>query len=79
MANAERRQVAAAVARKSPGNIAFVRDRKAAARGGEQIAFSSNRTGDDEICNIRADSTRPINLTKSPASRDLQPAWRPLP
>jgi Tol biopolymer transport system component len=46
---------------------------------GEQIAFSSNRTSDYEIWRIRADGTKPINLTKSPTSRDLQPAWQPLP
>ncbi len=67
------------MARKIPGNIDFVNDRKAAPCGGEQIAFSGNSTGDDEICKIRAASTGPIDLAKSPTSRDLQPAWQPLP
>jgi len=46
---------------------------------GELIAFTSDRTGDDDIWRMRADGTDPTNLTRSPSSTDLQPAWRPLP
>jgi Tol biopolymer transport system component len=46
---------------------------------GELIAFTSDRTGDDDIWRMRADGTDPTNLTRSPRSEDLQPAWRPLP
>ena len=45
---------------------------------GEMIAFSSDRTGDDDIWRMRADGTDPANLTRSPRSTDLQPAWRPF-
>jgi Tol biopolymer transport system component len=46
---------------------------------GEMIAFTSDRTGDDDIWRMKADGTDPDNLTRSPRSTDLQPAWRPLP
>jgi Tol biopolymer transport system component len=42
---------------------------------GEMIAFTS----DDDIWRMKADGTDPANLTRSPRSTDLQPAWRPLP
>ncbi len=44
---------------------------------GEMIAFASDRSGDGEIWRIRADGTDPTNLTNSPNSEDLQPAWQP--
>jgi TolB protein len=46
---------------------------------GETIAFATDRTGDDEIWRMRTDGAEPTNLTKSPNSQDLQPAWQPLP
>ena len=46
---------------------------------GTMIAFTSDRSGNDEIWRINADGTDPTNLTNSPSSQDLQPAWEPLP
>ena len=45
---------------------------------GNQIAFQSNRDGDDnwEIYVMNADGTNPINLTNHPAE-DTQPDWSP--
>ncbi len=45
---------------------------------GMQIAFESNRDGDDnwEIYVMNADGTNPINLTNHPAE-DRHPAWSP--
>lgn len=46
---------------------------------GGMIAFTSYRTGDAEIWRMSAEGSDPTNLTGSPKSEDLQPAWRPLP
>ena len=46
---------------------------------GRSIAFTSDRTGDEEIWRVRVDGTGATNLTNSPASQDDQPAWQPLP
>ena len=46
---------------------------------GEMIAFTSDRTGDDEIWRMGADGTDPTNLTRSRNSQDIQPDWQPLP
>ena len=46
---------------------------------GRNITFSSDRTGDGEIWRINTDGKNPTNLTKSPASEEFQPDWRPVP
>lgn len=46
---------------------------------GRKIAFTSDRTGDGEIWAVGADGADPSNLTRSPASEELQPDWQRLP
>ena len=46
---------------------------------GGAIAFVSDRTGDEEVWRMAADGADPTNLTKSPNSREIQPAWQPAP
>jgi TolB protein len=41
---------------------------------GRQLAFASNRDGNDEIYVMNADGTGLVNLTNHPAQDD-QPAW----
>ena len=41
------------------------------------IAFTSDRTGDDEIWAMNADGTNQRNLTSYPAASDSRPAWSP--
>jgi hypothetical protein len=42
----------------------------------DQIAFATDRDGNDEIYLMNADGTRPLNLTIDPAY-DRSPAWSP--
>ena len=44
---------------------------------GKKIAFVSNRDGPLNIYTMRADGTRPVNLTNDPAG-DLTPGWQPM-
>ena len=45
---------------------------------GRKVAFISDRSGDSEIWVVGADGTDPSNITKNPASEELQPDWQPL-
>ncbi|MDQ3610878.1 MAG: hypothetical protein M4D85_04565 [Actinomycetota bacterium] len=42
-----------------------------------RIAFESNRTGDTEIWTMNPDGSVPLNITNSPDSGDVFPAWSP--
>ena len=42
-----------------------------------RIAFESNRTGDTEIFTMNPDGSVPLNITNSPDSSDVFPAWSP--
>ena len=44
---------------------------------GKKIAFHTNRDGDFEVYKMRADGTRPVNLTDDPAG-DFTPDWQPI-
>ena len=46
---------------------------------GQYIAFTSTRDQNPEIYVMTAKGGNEVNLTNSPASRDLQPDWQPLP
>lgn len=46
---------------------------------GQWIAFTSTRDQDPEVYLMTANGSNETNLTQSPSSRDLQPAWQPLP
>ena len=42
---------------------------------GRQIAFATDRDGNDEIYTMRADGSRQVNRTRHPAF-DIQPDWQ---
>ncbi|HSO55293.1 MAG TPA: hypothetical protein VL330_21730, partial [Actinomycetes bacterium] len=42
---------------------------------GHNIAFGTDRDGNDEIYTMRADGSRPVNRTRHPAF-DIQPDWQ---
>lgn len=44
---------------------------------GRKVAFHTNRDGNFEVYKMRADGTRPGNLTNDPAG-DFTPDWQPL-
>ena len=44
---------------------------------GKHIAFSTDRDGNDEVYEMRANGSNPTNLTNAPASYDYEPAWHP--
>ena len=44
---------------------------------GKKITFETNRDGNFEIYKMRADGTKPVNLTNDPAG-DFTPDWQPL-
>ena len=44
---------------------------------GREIAFTSNRDGDDEIYVMDADGSNPRNVTSNMATQDSSPAWSP--
>ena len=44
---------------------------------GRKPAFHTNRDGHFEVYKMRADGTRPVNLTNDPAG-DLTPGWQPM-
>ena len=44
---------------------------------GQQIAFSSDRDGDDEIYVMNADGTNPVQLTHNLWEIDFAPSWSP--
>jgi len=44
---------------------------------GLQTAFASNRDGNWEIYVMDAEDGRQVNLSNSPSTNDLRPAWRP--
>lgn len=44
---------------------------------GRQIAFVSDRTGVEQVFVMRADGTRPAQLTFAPVAHDEVPDWRP--
>lgn len=46
---------------------------------GQFIAFSSTRDGKPEIYVMTVSGANQINLSNSPASRDMQPDWQPIP
>ena len=41
------------------------------------IAFTSTRAGKPDVYLMTAGGGNPINLTNSPATRDMHPDWRP--
>ncbi|MDX1618497.1 MAG: hypothetical protein R3224_06905, partial [Balneolaceae bacterium] len=41
----------------------------------DRIAFTSDRTGDQEIWLMNADGTGQVNLTQSPGTEDFHPFW----
>ena len=45
---------------------------------GSKLACGSGRSGDSEIWTMRADGSRPSNLTKNPKTHDGFPDWQPL-
>src|SRR2546430_13200599 len=45
--------------------------------GNGLIAFSSNRTGDQEIWTQQVDGNRQVDVSNSPSSSDSQAAWSP--
>lgn len=44
---------------------------------GKMIAFTSTRAGKPDVYLMTAGGGNPTNLTNSPATRDMQPDWRP--
>jgi Tol biopolymer transport system component len=45
---------------------------------GRKLACGSGRSGDSEIWTMRADGSRPSNLTQNPKTHDGFPDWQPL-
>jgi Tol biopolymer transport system component len=45
---------------------------------GRKLVCGSNRSGDSEIWKMRADGSRPRNLTQNPMTHDGFPDWQPL-
>jgi hypothetical protein len=72
--------VAAVISAVASALITTARPARAAFRGTPNaIAFISARDGDREIWRMRADGSRPVNLTNNDTFTDANPSWQSIP